>query len=141
VTFRLPYRAACRTVVEKAIPGATLNGTRNFPDTDFENLSSLTAFSQLFTSELRLLTGPLALAEFKRPEVILREAALASEAHIPLDSVARFTGQNAAEERVPDCPTWAGFDPRVFFAAGSIFDARFTMIAALAASTGMISSA
>jgi hypothetical protein len=71
-------------------------------------LSSLTAFSQLFTSELRLLTGPLALAEFKRPEVILREAALASEAHIPLDSVARFTGQNAAEERVPDCPTWPG---------------------------------
>ena len=56
--------------------------------------------SWLSASELRLLAAALAPANFKRPQVIFREAALASEAHILLKGIARITCQNARSERV-----------------------------------------
>jgi len=77
-----------------------LNAIRNPPDTDLDKLSRLKAFSWLSTSELRLLARALAPANFKRPQIILREAALASEAHILLTGIARITCQNARSERV-----------------------------------------
>jgi CRP-like cAMP-binding protein len=77
-----------------------MNGTRNPPDTDLDKLSRLKAFSWLSASELRLLAEALATANFKRPQVILREAALASETHILLKGIARITCQNVRSERV-----------------------------------------
>jgi len=80
--------------------GAVLNGTRNQSDNDLDRLSRLKPLSWLSASELRLLAGALALANFKRPQVILREAALASDAHILLQGIARITCRNTRGERV-----------------------------------------
>jgi CRP/FNR family transcriptional regulator, cyclic AMP receptor protein len=77
-----------------------LNGTRNPPDTDLNKLTRLKAFSWLSALELRLLAGALALANFKRPQIILGEAAHAPEAHILLKGIARITCRNARSERV-----------------------------------------
>jgi hypothetical protein len=77
-----------------------LNRTPIPPDTDFDKLSRLKALSWLSASELKLLAGALATANFKRSQVILREAALASEAHILLTGIARMTCMNARRERV-----------------------------------------
>jgi CRP-like cAMP-binding protein len=77
-----------------------MNGVRNTPDTDLDKLSRLKALSWLSNSELSRLAGALATADFKRPQVILGEVALASEAHILLKGIARITGQNARSERV-----------------------------------------
>ena len=77
-----------------------MNGVRNTPDTDLDKLSRLKALSWLSNSELSRLAGALATADFKRPQVIFGEAALASEAHILLKGIARITGQNARSERV-----------------------------------------
>jgi CRP/FNR family transcriptional regulator, cyclic AMP receptor protein len=80
--------------------GAILNGTRNSPDNDFDRLSRLKPLSWLSASELGLLAGALALTNFKRPQVIFREAALASDAHILLQGIARITCRNTRGERV-----------------------------------------
>lgn len=80
--------------------GANLNETRNLSDTDLDKLSRLKAFSWLSDSELRLLVERLALADFKRPQTILDQAALASDAHILLTGIARITCQNARGQRV-----------------------------------------
>jgi CRP-like cAMP-binding protein len=77
-----------------------LNGTRNPPDSDLDKLSRLKALSWLTAPELGLLAGALVLADFKRPQIILREAALAADAHILLKGIARITCQNARSERV-----------------------------------------
>jgi CRP-like cAMP-binding protein len=74
--------------------------TRNPRDTDLDRLSRLKALSWLSTSELTLLVGKLAVDNFRRHEVILREAALASQVHILLTGIARITCMNARSERV-----------------------------------------
>jgi len=50
-----------------------LNELKSHRDTDFDRLSRLKALAWLSTSELTLLVSALALANFKRREVILRE--------------------------------------------------------------------
>ncbi len=77
-----------------------MNELKSHRDTDFDRLKRLKALSWLSTSELTLLVGALALANFKRREVILREAALASEVNILLTGIARITCTNARSERV-----------------------------------------
>jgi CRP-like cAMP-binding protein len=77
-----------------------LNGTRNSQDSDLDKLTRLKALSWLSASELGLLAATLALANFKRPQIIFREAALAANAHILLKGIARITCQNARGERV-----------------------------------------
>jgi CRP-like cAMP-binding protein len=77
-----------------------LNELKGHRDTDLDRLSRLKALSWLSTSELSLLVGALALANFKRREIILREAALASEVNILLTGIARITCTNARRERV-----------------------------------------
>jgi CRP/FNR family transcriptional regulator, cyclic AMP receptor protein len=77
-----------------------LNETRNSPDSDLDKLSRIKGLSWLSTSELGLLVGALTLADFKRSQIILREAALASDAHILLKGIARITCQNVRNERV-----------------------------------------
>jgi CRP-like cAMP-binding protein len=77
-----------------------LHGTRNPPDTDLDKLSRLKGLSWLSDSELRVLEGRLELANFKRPEIIVSQVALASEAHILLKGIARITCQNARGKRV-----------------------------------------
>lgn len=77
-----------------------LNETRNPPDSDFDKLNRLKALSWLSTSEMALLAGTLAFADFKRTQIILREGATASDAHILLKGIARVTCQNARSERV-----------------------------------------
>jgi len=47
-----------------------------------------------------LLAGALALTNFEPPQIILHEAALASDAHILLEGIARITCQKARGERV-----------------------------------------
>ncbi len=63
-------------------------------------MSRLKALSWLSQSELHLLANALALANYKRHSVILREAALAQDAHILLAGIARITCRNARNERV-----------------------------------------
>ena len=77
-----------------------MNELKSHRDTDLDRLSRLKALSWLSTSELSLLVGALVLANFKRREVILREAALASEVNILLTGIARITCMNARSERV-----------------------------------------
>lgn len=77
-----------------------MNETRNSPDSDFDRLSRLKTLSWLSTSELGMLAGALALTDYKRSQIMLREAALASDAHILLRGIARITCQNARGERV-----------------------------------------
>jgi CRP/FNR family cyclic AMP-dependent transcriptional regulator len=77
-----------------------LNETRNSPSSDLDKLNRLKSLSWLSASELGLLAGALALTNFKPPQIILHEAALASDAHILLEGIARITCQNARGERV-----------------------------------------
>jgi CRP-like cAMP-binding protein len=77
-----------------------LNGTPNSFDTDFDNLNRLQALSWLSASELGLLAAALAPRNFKKSQIIFREAALSSEAHILLKGIARITCQNARSERI-----------------------------------------
>jgi CRP-like cAMP-binding protein len=77
-----------------------LNETKNPRDTDLDRLSRLKGLSWLSTSELTLLAGALAVTNVGRDQIILREAALASEAHILLTGIARITCMNARSERV-----------------------------------------
>lgn len=77
-----------------------MNETRHPPDTDLDRLSRLKALSWLSASELTLLARALAPTNFKRSQVILPEAALASEAHILLTGIARITCDNVRGERV-----------------------------------------
>jgi CRP-like cAMP-binding protein len=80
--------------------GAILNETKNPSDTDLDRLRRVKALSWLSASELTLLVGALAVANFGRYDVIFGEAALASEAHILLTGIARITCMNARSERV-----------------------------------------
>jgi CRP-like cAMP-binding protein len=80
--------------------GAILNERNASRDSDLDRLSRLKALSWLSHSELALLSGALALANYKRRSVILREAALARDAHILLSGIARITCRNARNERV-----------------------------------------
>jgi len=97
-----------------------LNETNTFPktlrDTDFNKLSRLKALSWLSTGELTALVNVLVAANFERHEIILGEAALASDAHILLSGIARITCMNARRERItvalvapgpiPEFPSW-----------------------------------
>jgi CRP/FNR family cyclic AMP-dependent transcriptional regulator len=82
------------------VKGAILNGARNLPDSDLDKLTRLKALSWLSAPELGLLVERLTFANFKRSQVILRAAALASDAHILLQGVARITCRSARDERV-----------------------------------------
>ena len=77
-----------------------MNGTRNLPDTDLDKLSRLKGLSWLSAAELGSLAEALTLADFKRPQIMFRDTALASDAHILLKGIARITCQNARSERV-----------------------------------------
>jgi CRP-like cAMP-binding protein len=77
-----------------------LSRIRPPPDTDLDKLSRLKAFSWLSASELRTLGGSLATANFKKPRVIVREGAFASEARILLKGIARVTCPNVRSGRV-----------------------------------------
>lgn len=77
-----------------------MNEIRNSPDSDLDKLSRLKSLAWLSASELGLLAGALALADYRRPQVILGEAALASKANILLRGIARITCRSARGERV-----------------------------------------
>lgn len=76
---------------DKVRKGDILHEIRNAQDTDFDRLSRLAVLSWLSAPELRLLAGALALSDFRRYEIILDQAALASGANILLRGVARIT--------------------------------------------------
>jgi CRP-like cAMP-binding protein len=76
------------------------NEIANSPDTDLNKLSRLNTLSWLSVSELGRLASALMLANFQRPQIILRQVAIDSEAHILLKGVARLTCQNARSERI-----------------------------------------
>jgi CRP-like cAMP-binding protein len=79
---------------------AILNELISRRDTDLDRLSRLKALTWLSAPELTLLLGVLAIANFKRRDVILHEAALVSEVNILLTGIARITCMNARRERV-----------------------------------------
>ena len=81
------------------LTGAILNERERY-HTDLNHLTRLKALSWLSPSELTLLVGALALANYRRRAVIFQQAALASEAHILLTGIARITCMNAHGERV-----------------------------------------
>jgi len=68
--------------------------------TDFELLGYLKAFSRLSNSDKTSLVSALGIANFTKREVILRESALASDAHILLAGTASLTCLNAKTERI-----------------------------------------
>jgi DNA-binding MarR family transcriptional regulator len=77
-----------------------VNKIRHLSETDLDKLRRLKIFSWLSTSELALMVGALAVANFERYEVILREAEFTSKAHVLLSGIARITCQKARSERV-----------------------------------------
>ena len=68
-----------------------MHGIRNVQVTDVDRLSRFEAFSKLPTPELRTLASALALSDFRRYEIILNDAGLASGANILLRGIARIT--------------------------------------------------
>jgi CRP-like cAMP-binding protein len=72
----------------------------NCHDADLERLGRLKSLSWLSQPELALLAGALTFTNHKRHAVILREVALARDAHILLSGIARITCRNARSERV-----------------------------------------
>jgi CRP-like cAMP-binding protein len=78
--------------------GATLSATRYHRDTDLDRLKRLRGLSWLSASELASLVDALRLSSFRRRELILRDAALATEAHILLSGIARITCLKARSE-------------------------------------------
>ena len=99
--------------------------TRAHPDGDFDKLRRLKAFSWLSASELRLLAAALATANFKRSQVILPQATLASEAHILLKGIARLTYRKARGERVTIALLAPGPIPEFPSVSLSQFDFRY----------------
>jgi CRP-like cAMP-binding protein len=77
-----------------------LNERKTVRETDLDRLTHLKTLSWLSASELTLLVGALALANYKSRDVILRAVALAQDAHILLSGIARITCLNARRERV-----------------------------------------
>jgi CRP-like cAMP-binding protein len=80
--------------------GWILNGARISPDTVLDKLSRLKGLSWLSAPELKLVAGTLRAANFNRHQVILPEAAFASEVHILLTGIACITSQKGRNERV-----------------------------------------
>jgi len=78
----------------------SLNYEHKARATDLELLGYLKAFSWLSSADKTSLVCALEIANFTRREVILRESALASEAHILLAGTASLTCLNAKTERV-----------------------------------------
>jgi len=77
-----------------------LNETQTFPDNDLGKLTRLKDLSWLSPSELGLMASSLVFANFKRPQIMLRDPAFATAPHILLKGIARITCQNARSERV-----------------------------------------
>jgi hypothetical protein len=98
VTFR--FRSGLQRGYVGRLDGANLNERNSSRESDLDRLSRLKALSWLSPSELTLLVGALVLANYKRHSVILREVALAQDAHILLAGIARITCRNARNERV-----------------------------------------
>jgi CRP-like cAMP-binding protein len=72
----------------------------NGSDADLLRLGRIKSLSWLSQPELALLVSTLALTNHKRHTVILREGALARDAHILLSGIARITCRNSRNERV-----------------------------------------
>jgi CRP-like cAMP-binding protein len=68
--------------------------------TDLELLGYLKAFSWLSNSDKTSLVSALGITNFSKHEVIMRESALASDAHILLAGTASLTCLNVKSERV-----------------------------------------
>lgn len=81
-------------------PGALMNNLKTFRETDVDRLERLKIFSWLNPAEVKLLGTSLAMLNYKRHEVIFRESASASEAHVLIAGIARITCLNANNERV-----------------------------------------
>jgi CRP-like cAMP-binding protein len=77
-----------------------LNWLEKRGETDLDRLSRLKDLSWLSTPQLSLLVSALAIAHFKRREIIVRKAAPASAVNILLTGIARITCMNARGQRV-----------------------------------------
>ena len=102
-----------------ATNGAILNQLEKRRETDLDRLSRLKDLSWLSTPQLSLLVSAFALANFKRRDIILREAALASEVNILLTGIARITCMNARVTAPSDGPSGAARAPKISGSSGT----------------------
>ena len=93
-------RCGRQRCIRPILRGAILNEINTSRESDLDRLSRLKALSWLSPPELALLVSALVLANYKRHAVIMREAAMAQDAHILLSGIARITCLNARNERV-----------------------------------------
>jgi CRP-like cAMP-binding protein len=77
-----------------------LHDIRNSKGTDLDRLSRFAALSRLSIPELTLLSGALALSDFRRYDIVLHEAQLSSDANILLRGIARITCLGGRGQRV-----------------------------------------
>ncbi|MGC2462195.1 MAG: Crp/Fnr family transcriptional regulator [Steroidobacteraceae bacterium] len=77
-----------------------MNNEHKARDSDLHLLSQLKAFSWLSDLDKSRLLSGLQVANFSKHDVILREPALATEAHILLAGIGSITCLNARSERV-----------------------------------------
>jgi CRP-like cAMP-binding protein len=123
ITFRLcPCGTPCYAFASPH--GVPLKEAGNYPGTDLDRLSRLEALSWLSNRELSSLAGALAFDDFKRSQIMFRQVALASDAHILLKGIARITCQNARSERVTVALLAPGPIPGFPSLPGSQFDFR-----------------
>jgi CRP-like cAMP-binding protein len=86
-------------LVDKVKEGEDLHEIRNPRETDLDRLSQLRALSSFSAPELTRLVGALTLSDFRRNDIILHEAVLASDANILLRGIARITCQGDHSQR------------------------------------------
>ena len=77
-----------------------MNEVRNTRDADLNRLTRLKTLSWLTSPELGQLAGSLVCVDFKPSQIILRQSAPASQAHILLRGIARVTCQNVRSQRI-----------------------------------------
>jgi hypothetical protein len=99
-----------------------VSATRHHRDTDLDRLKRLRALSWLSASELASLVDALRLSSFRRHELIVRDAALISEAHILLSGIARIiTCLKARSERMTVALLAPGLIPELPLSANQPF--------------------
>jgi CRP/FNR family transcriptional regulator, cyclic AMP receptor protein len=92
--------------------------------TDLERLGRLSIFSWLTPSELKELSASLAKSNYARGELIVRESALANQAHVLIAGIARITCLNADNERVTIALIAPGPIPELLSLPTNRFDFR-----------------
>jgi CRP-like cAMP-binding protein len=77
-----------------------MNYLKSLRETDFDKLARLKIFSWLSPPEVKALGSSLKMQNFQRNEVIFRESAVMTDAHVLVSGIARVTCLNGRSDRV-----------------------------------------